>query len=182
MYKIILGIKAILLFCFCKVRYPKKIQLSIINSIRGKFKIDLQSNSNLRVGRFLMSQGPLYIKEVGEANITVGDYVFFNHNCSITAAEKIKIGNHVNIANNVVIVDHDHFVDEKGVHGKLITAPVNIEDYVWIGANVTITKGVNIGEGAVVVAGAVVTHDVPEHTIVGGLPARVIKGINIIEN
>lgn len=52
----------------------------------------------------------------------------------------------------------------------------------WIGANVTITKGVNIGEGAVVVAGAVVTHDVPAHTIVGGLPARVIKGINIIEN
>lgn len=86
------------------------------------------------------------------------------------------------MAINVVIVDHDHFVDKKGVHGNLITAPVNIEDHVWIGANVTITKGVNIGEGAVVAAGAVVTHDVPAHTIVGGLPARVIKGINIIEN
>ncbi|KRM20611.1 MAG: Hypothetical protein LKU_02071 [Lactobacillus kefiranofaciens] len=97
---------------------------------------------------------------------------------SITAVEKINIGNHVNIANNVVIVDHDHFVDKKGVHGNLITAPVNIEDHVWIGANVTITKGVNIGEGAVIAAGAVVTHDVPAHTVVGGIPANKIKKID----
>ncbi|GAA0195934.1 hypothetical protein GCM10008918_16980 [Lactobacillus kefiranofaciens subsp. kefiranofaciens] len=66
---------------FFKNRYLKKIQLSIINSIRGKLKIDLQSNSNLRIGKFLMSQGPLYIKEVEGANITIGDYVFFNY-CS----------------------------------------------------------------------------------------------------
>lgn len=78
-------------------------------------------------------------------------------------------------ANNLVIVDHDHVVDTEGVTGELIAKPVIIEDHVWCGANVTITKGVRIGAGAVIAAGAVVTKDVPEKAVMAGVPARRIR-------
>ena len=54
------------------------------------------------------------------------------------------------------------------------TAPIHIGNHVWIGTRATILKGVDIGEGAIIAAGAVVTHDVPPHSIVGGVPAKVI--------
>lgn len=100
---------------------------------------------------------------------------FFNHNCSITCADEIKIGNHCMFANNLVIVDHNHEVGESGVTGTLISKPVVIEDRVWCGANVTITKGVHIGTGAVIGANAVVVNDVDAHTVVAGVPATKIK-------
>ena len=56
-----------------------------------------------------------------------------------------------------------------------MTQPIIIGNHVWIGMNVTILKGVRIGDGAIVAAGAVVTKDVPENTLVGGVPARVLK-------
>lgn len=59
--------------------------------------------------------------------------------------------------------------------GALIAKPVTIEDRVWCGANVTITKGVHIGKGAIVAAGAVVTKDVPARALVAGVPAKIIR-------
>lgn len=98
-----------------------------------------------------------------------------NHNCSITCADRIVIGNNVIMANNVVIVDHDHKLAHKGIVDGLTSSLVVIGDNVWIGANAVILKSVTIGEGAVIAAGAVVNCDVPAHEIWGGIPARKIK-------
>lgn len=65
--------------------------------------------------------------------------------------------------------------------GNNLPAPIRIGKYVWIGANATVLPGVTIGDGAVVAAGAVVTKDVPEMAVVGGVPARMLKQINIKE-
>ena len=81
-------------------------------------------------------------------------------------------------ANNLVIVDHDHKYSSSGITGELVSNEINIGNNVWCGANVTILKGVHIGDGAVIAAGAVVNRDVPAHTVVGGVPARVLKEIN----
>ena len=91
--------------------------------------------------------------------------------------EEITIGDFCNIANNAVIVDHNHKYDATGVIEGFETSPIHIGNRVWIGANATILKGVNIGEGAIISAGAVVNKNVPPFEIWGGVPARRIKSL-----
>lgn len=162
------------MFC-AKVCAHGKLQVNWVNSIRGAFKTEVIGNGSITIGRFLMSRGPLYLKSVNDGKLTIGDDVFFNHNCSITCAEKVTIGNNCMFANNIVIIDHDHVIGGNGVTGELTARPVIIEDHVWCGANVTITKGVHIGSGAVIGANAVVVNDIEAHAIVAGVPAKRIK-------
>ena len=91
----------------------------------------------------------------------------------IVCAEKIIIGKDVAIARDVIIRDTDAHDILDGKHQK--TKPIIIGDHVWIGTRAIIMKGVTIGDGAIVAAGAIVTKDVPSHTIVAGIPAKVIK-------
>lgn len=110
-------------------------------------------------------------------NIVVGKNVFFNSGCRLQDHGGIFIGDNVLIGHNVVLatLDHDLAPANRSV---LHCAPIRIGNDVWIGANVTITKGVTIGNGAVIAAGAVVNRNVAPHTVVGGVPAKVIKAIN----
>lgn len=108
-------------------------------------------------------------------NITVGRTVFVGPRCAFTGHAPIEIADDVMIAHNVNLVTAGHPV-EPGKRREYITAePITVEANVWIGAAATVLPGVRIGEGAVVGAGAVVTHDVPPATLVAGVPARVIR-------
>lgn len=158
-----------------KACYGNKISIKWINSIRHTFTVTLKENAQCTIGNFLMVDGPLYIKAEGSAKVSIGNEVFFNHNCSITSMESVTIGNKCNIANNVVIVDHDHMISGNGVVAGYNTAAVEIGDNVWIGANVTILKGTHIGNGAVIAAGAVVNCDVPSCEVWGGVPVKRIR-------
>lgn len=175
--KIYLLVKSIIIFLYTKVKYGNRFKSGLINAIYGKIKIIIRNKSCVKIAPFLMSDGPLYIKTIDKGQLIIGKKVYFNHNCSITCIDYISIGDYSCIANNVVIVDHDHIMGKDGVTKKLKSMPVIIEERVWIGANAVITAGVHIGVGAVVAAGAVVTKDVPSHTLVAGIPARVIKRI-----
>lgn len=170
-----LGLKSIYFYVFLKLKYGNNITLSIINSIKGSFDIDLASNANLDIGSFMMTAGPCYLKVLDGANLNIGDRVFFNHNFSVTCAKEIKIGSNCTIANNVVIVDHDHKYGKHGIVEGLNSSAIKICNNVWLGANVIVLKGVTIGEGAVVAAGAVVRTDIPAYELWGGVPARKIK-------
>ena len=174
-HKCYVGVVSAWKILFAKICTCGKFQAVWVNSIRGALKVEIISGGHIEIGRFLMSRGPLYLKSVNSGKLKIGENVFFNHNCSITCSENITIGNHCMFANNLVIVDHDHEVGKEGVTGALISKPVVIEDRVWCGANVTITKGVHIGTGAIIAAGAVVTKDVPEKSIVARVPARIIR-------
>lgn len=98
---------------------------------------------------------------------------FINHGARIHCFKSIKIGDHVYIGDDVAIRDCDGH--EIIGSDKPMTMPIVIEDHVWIGAKVTILKGVTVGEGSVVAAGSVVSRDVPPHTLVAGVPAKVVK-------
>ena len=107
-------------------------------------------------------------------NTHVGEGVFINAGCRFQDQGGIYIGDRALIGHNCVIATLNHDMDP-AKRANLIPAPVHIGADAWLGANVTLLPGVTVGEGAVVAAGAVVTKDVPARTVVGGVPAKVIK-------
>jgi acetyltransferase-like isoleucine patch superfamily enzyme len=143
--------------------------------------------------------------DVGEGTHVAGTLLVFNYggkikigkNCyvgdgsRIWSGDNIIIGDNVLISHNVNVIDtNSHELDsiersnryvEAFVtgpwknRGSIVTAPIIIEDYAWISFNAVILKGVRIGKGAIVAAGAVVTKDVPDYAIVAGNPARVVR-------
>jgi acetyltransferase-like isoleucine patch superfamily enzyme len=116
-------------------------------------------------------------------NNAVGDVIIGDHTrvgLHNTVIGPVRIGSHVNLAQGITvtalnhnIVEKDRRIDEQGVS----TVPVTIGDDIWIGANAVILPGVTIGNHSVVAAGAVVTKDVPPHSLVAGVPAKIIKEI-----
>ena len=116
-------------------------------------------------------------------NNAVGDVMIGDHTrigLHNTIIGPVTIGSHVNLAQGITVTalnhnfeDSEKRIDEQGVS----TSAVTIEDDIWIGANAVVLPGVTIGHHSVVAAGAVVTKDVPPHSLVAGVPAKVIKQI-----
>ena len=116
-------------------------------------------------------------------NNAVGDVVIGDHTrigLHNTVIGPVTIGSHVNLAQSITITalnhnfeDKSQRIDDQGVS----TDPVIVGDDIWIGANAVILPGVSIGHHSVVAAGAVVTKDVPPHSLVAGVPAKIIKEI-----
>lgn len=109
------------------------------------------------------------------ATLTIGENNYIN-GARIAAKTNITIGSHCHIAPDVVIMDSD-FHDTASHDSEGASAPIVIGDKVWIATRAIILKGVTIGEGAVIAAGAVVTKDVAPYTVVGGVPAKFISNI-----
>lgn len=122
---------------------------------------------------------PPFYTDYGQ-NITVGKNVFINTGCRFQDQGGITLGDGALIGHNVVLatLNHDEAPDKRHI---LHPAPIILGKNVWIGANATVVPGVTIGDGAIVAAGAVVTRDVPANTVVGGVPARIIKTIELEE-
>ncbi|ASN06302.1 sugar O-acetyltransferase [Virgibacillus necropolis] len=119
---------------------------------------------------------PPFYTDFGK-NITIGKNVFFNTGCSFQDRGGISIGNGCLIGMNVTIATLNHGLS---LETRNITypSPVILGDNVWIGSSATILPGVTIGDNSVIAAGAVVTKDVPENTVVAGVPAKFIKKVS----
>ena len=118
---------------------------------------------------------PPFYTDCGK-NITVGKHVFLNMGCKFQDQGGIFIGDETLIGHNVVLATLNHAMEPED-RATMIPAPIHVGKRVWIGSNATILPGVTIGDGAIVGAGAVVTKDVPGNTVVGGVPARVLRKI-----
>src|SRR5665213_1808087 len=107
-----------------------------------------------------------------QKNIIIGKDSIIGEGAVLDGRDDLVIGDHVDIASEVMIYNAEHDINDAQFSAKV--APVFIKDYVFIGPRAIVLPGVTIGKGAVVAAGAVVTKDVPDFAIVGGVPARVV--------
>ena len=154
------------------MRIGRRCRLARIHVPRNPWDVSLAGRVALDAGVVLLSTGP----RGRRPRIRIGRDCYVNRHAYFDAALSIEVGDGVMIGPFCYITDHDHGM-APGVpvsEQSLSSAPVVVEDGTWLGAHVCVLKGVRIGVGAVVGAGAVVTHDVPPGAIAAGVPARVI--------
>lgn len=116
--------------------------------------------------------------------LEIGNGVVINRNCHIGCINKIVIGDNVLLGSGILITDHSHGflndkkMDESYIHRKLLSkGPIYIGDNSWIGENACIMPNVSIGKGCIIGANSVVTHNIPDHSLAVGAPAKIIKSL-----
>jgi maltose O-acetyltransferase len=128
-------------------------------------QISIESGSSIHMGTY-----------INRSNIKIGQNTAINRNCYLDGRGELIIGSNVSISPEVKLITADHDLQSKDFEFR--KESIVIEDYVWIGTGVIILPGVKIKKGAVVAAGSVVTKDIPEYCVYGGVPAKFIKKRN----
>jgi acetyltransferase-like isoleucine patch superfamily enzyme len=160
-----------------KLRSPHVITRGFVFMDRGVEIYARRGYSRLILGRWL-HLGVNTALRCHEGTLSLGDKGVLARDVSINCYLDVEIGDSALIADNVYISDFDHKFGDLDLPIKdqgIEKSRVRIERNVWLGTKVTVSRGVRIGEGVVVGANAVVTHDIPAYSVAGGLPARVIK-------
>lgn len=161
---------------YVSLMFPKRGKKVVFKSIPHI----LYPYLNVEIGNNVIMGYNITLQTVKGSKIKIGDNVTINDNCFITSLFGIEIGSGTSIAENVSIRDFNHIFREKGVRLKeqgLEGDNIVIGENCWLCRGCVILPGVTIGEGAVIAANAVVNKDVPPHTVVGGVPAKIIKTI-----
>ncbi len=147
--------------------------------LRGRMIVE--NSGTMVIGdrvRFLGHQVPVELIAARGAQLRIGARTLINIGTSINAQRSVTIGEDCNIGHYVLIMDTD-FYEVSDRAKKAEPSPIHIGNRVWLATRTTVLKGVTIGDGAIVAAGSVVAVDVPPYTMVGGVPARVIKKLEV---
>ncbi|MBQ6299248.1 MAG: Coenzyme F420 hydrogenase/dehydrogenase, beta subunit C-terminal domain [Bacteroidales bacterium] len=144
-----------------------------VRKSRMETRLLLEKNATMQVDKPFTVFAGSYIRVISGGTLVLKGNGFLNENCQITCGDRIEIGENCFIGRDVIIRSYDAHQIEKD--GYQVAAPIKIGDHVWIGQRAMILKGVTIGDGAVIAAGAVVTKDVPAHAVVAGVPAKVVE-------
>lgn len=146
--------------------------------------ISLKGLDRITIGEQVSIGEQVQLTTWEQGTIRIDDGCIIREQCHITATNQITIGKNLLTGTNVLITDNNHgsFVREQlDIHPAkrpvISRGPVTIGNNVWIGNNACIMQAVTVGDGAVIAANSVVTHDVPPYTMVAGVPATIIKSI-----
>ena len=180
------------LFCLMGVKYGRNLKVYDKLYVAGKGSVKIGDDFEFTSGNnhnpiCKNIRGSIFVP-FKQSQIVIGDRVGISSAC-LWAKESITIGNDVNIGGDCLIMDNDahphNYLQRRGVYAKEVgqqeylksipTAPVQIDDDVWIGARCQVLKGVHIGARSIIAAGSVVTKDIPADVIAGGNPCKVIK-------
>ena len=149
-----------------------KVGVKQVTKSRLETRILLEKDATMQVDKPFSVFAGSYIRVIEGGTLHIKGSGFINENVQITCGDKIEIGDGCFIGRDVIIRSYDaHQILKEGYQ---VSAPIKIGNRVWIGQRAMILKGVTIGDGAVIAAGAEVTKDVPPHSVVAGVPAKVI--------
>lgn len=157
-----------------------------VGTIRGAEHIRIGENTEIAQG-ILLTTWPREL--CTNPCIEIGNNCHIGKHSHISAAKSIHIGDNLLTGPNVLIVDNSHGGWGKDILGmppstRPLTSkgPIHIGNNVWLGTNVCIMSGVSIGNGAIVAANSIVTHNVPPYTLVAGVPAKIIRKLDVATN
>lgn len=152
--------------------------LLLDNMSSGRLRAALLRINGARVGKKCFIRGGLQMQE--GFNLHLGDEVFINAGCCFDTSALITLGSRVQLAYQVTLVTGGHQIGSHDCRaGSHTPQPITVEEGAWIGARALILPGVTIGAGAVVAAGSVVTKDVAPDVLVAGVPAKVVRSLDI---
>jgi acetyltransferase-like isoleucine patch superfamily enzyme len=160
-----------------KLRYRGRLQTDGICFICPRVSLEIGTQATLRIGRWAWIGHGSKIR-VHEGQVSIGAKTVMGQECTISAYQNVSIGRECIIADRVMLIDFDHGVvevdrpiREQGIYKR----DVRVGHNVWIGYGACVLRGVSIGSNSIVGTNAVVTSDVPENAVVGGVPARTIR-------
>jgi acetyltransferase-like isoleucine patch superfamily enzyme len=142
-----------------------------------RLELQIGRKGEIRFGRFVWIGDGTKIR-CHEGVVEIGDKTVFGQECTISAYQKVRIGEQCVIADRAMFIDFDHGVVEveRAVrHQGIYKRDVIVGSNVWIGYNACLLRGVRVGDNSIVGSNSVVTRDVPANAVVGGVPARVIR-------
>jgi acetyltransferase-like isoleucine patch superfamily enzyme len=144
--------------------------------------LEALAEGRLEIGAQTLFEPHVWLTAPGDARIRIGSGTFLNIGVMVAAVTVVEIGDHCMFANGCFVTDANHRFDDPNKpvpwQGFTTKGPTRVGDNVWCGANVVVTSGVQIGERSVIGANAVVTEDIPPHSIAAGAPARVLRTID----
>lgn len=160
-----------------KLRYGRRLQTEGLCFICPGVKLEIGRDATLRIGRWAWIGHGCKIR-VHEGQVTIGAKTVIGQECTISAFQHVAIGRECIIADRVMLIDFDHGVTEvdrpirlQGIYKR----DVDVGHNVWIGYGACILRGVSLGDNSIVGTSAVLTSSFPENSVVGGVPARVIR-------
>lgn len=178
------NVKGIRCFGKCIFELQKSACIESSGNVNFNFPNNVSKESKYEIGKLILHKNSHLILKDGveirsncfvrvdpNATLYIGSNTLINHNCRIICKENINIGNDCIISFDCKILD----TDMHKINDELHNEPIKICNHVWIGIGSIILKGVTIGDGAIIGAGSVVTHDIPPGCMAAGNPARVIK-------
>jgi acetyltransferase-like isoleucine patch superfamily enzyme len=164
-------------FLWLKLRHGKRFQTDGICFVCPGVKFEIGRNAVLRMGRWSWVGHGSKIR-VHEGQVSIGAKTVMGQECTISAYQHVSIGRECIVADRVMLIDFDHGVVEverpirlQGIYKR----DVKVGSNVWMGYGACVLRGVSIGDNAIVGTNAVVTRDVPENAVVGGVPAKVLR-------
>ena len=160
-----------------KLRFGRRLQTDGLCFICPGVKLEIGPDATLKIGRWAWLGHGCKIR-VHEGEVSIGAKTVIGQECTVSAFKHVSIGRECIIADRVMLIDFDHGVTEverpirnQGIYKR----DIDVGHNVWIGYGACILRGVTVGDNAVVGTSAVVTRDVPEDAVVGGVPARVLR-------
>ncbi len=157
----------------CGATIHGHVWLRSVDIPHNPWDIELGNGVALDRGVSLIAVG----ESTGSSRIKIGARTYINRYSIIDATEKIEIGADCMLGPHCYVTDHDHNISGGNRKSELPATATTLHDNVWLGAHVTVLKGVSIGTGSVIGAGSVVTRSIPENCLAIGSPARVIRSL-----